>query len=210
MSGADMCCFSDLRCRKAVVQSERITAVMFLLFRTCLGNIYIRNWCTFVISQPLYTPWPCWTIRNIWCVPLLWTALQKHQNRYLSSKQLGFLAQNYHALRHKHGITPTFVNDAGFDPSRAVAAHAAIVEATSKSVGNGTSVAVSGTEDQRGNGAGPVFAVGESILARRRAHGGDGGWGDVSLEKGWYKAEVVKVKHGGTPNATYTCRYTDG
>ncbi|CAN0535315.1 unnamed protein product, partial [Scytosiphon promiscuus] len=37
------------------------------------------------------------------------------QTKYLSSAKLGLLAQNVNDLRHKHGITPTFAADTGFD-----------------------------------------------------------------------------------------------
>lgn len=52
--------------------------------------------------------------------------------RYLQSKQLDFLARNYHALRVKHSITPSFAEDTGFDASRAAAAHAEVARSKLK------------------------------------------------------------------------------
>lgn len=53
-------------------------------------------------------------------------------DRYLHSKQLDFLARNYHALRVKHSIKPSFESETGFDVSRAKTAHTEIESAKAK------------------------------------------------------------------------------
>lgn len=118
--------------------------------------------------------------------------------RYLTSKQLGFLAQNYQALRHKHGITKSFKARTGFDTTRASAAHgviAAVQERFDEAASSG----------KRGRGG--VFVVGEEILAKRRVvlKGGDN-WGQAKLLDGWHPAEVVKVRKAGKPTALYSVR----
>eukprot|EP00903_Cladosiphon_okamuranus_P015157 g14015.t1 len=129
------------------------------------------------------------------------------QSKYLSPKQLGFLAQNYHALRHKYGITPSFLADTGFDTRRALLAHAGIAAAQERadkaaaSAGGGGGGVVGGAL---------VFVAGEQLLARRRAVlEGDEGWGQAELLDGWHPAEVVKIRNAGTKAALYTVRYND-
>lgn len=123
--------------------------------------------------------------------------LNPYRSRYLSSKQLGFLAQNYQALRHKHGVTPTFAADTGFDTRRASKAHASVARAIKQS---SSSLGVSGAS------RGACFSVGESVLAKRRRPGGGQGWEGVELMDGWHPGEVVKVKKAGTGAALYNVR----
>lgn len=121
-------------------------------------------------------------------------------HRYLSPKQLGFLAQNYHALRHKHGITPSFEADTGFDTKRASLAHAGIASAQKRA---DKSAAARGF----GVNGSVKFATGERLLAKRRvALKGDESWGSAELVDGWHSAEVVKVRNAGMKAALYTVR----
>ena len=121
--------------------------------------------------------------------------------RYLSSKQLGFLAQNYHALRHKHGISPSFLTDTGFDTKRASVAHAGI--ATAQKLAD--KAAAAGADG--GADGGLAFVAGERLLAKRRVVlKGDESWGQAELLGGWHPAEVVKVRNAGTKAALYTVR----
>lgn len=118
-------------------------------------------------------------------------------DRYLSSKQLGFLAQNYQALRHKHGINPSFKKDAGFDSRNASRAHSEIATAQRR-------------RDAAAKGASPggtKFVAGETVLAKRRSALKRGeGWANAELLAGWHSAEVVKVRNADTPAALYSVR----
>lgn len=109
------------------------------------------------------------------------------------------MAENYNALRHKHRVTPTFARDTGFDTTRATNAHASIhackkkrqlLQACSKTKGF------------------LLFVPGEEILARRPSVQGRPveSWGGVELLDGWHRAEVVKVRHAGSPGALYNVR----
>ena len=123
--------------------------------------------------------------------------------RYLSSPKLGFLAQNIHALRHKHGITPTFAKDTGFDHRQATRAHASIAAAKELSL-----KAQSSDIDGEEAGLAAVFVEGESVLARRRVRGGGKGddWGQADLLDGWHPAVVLKVRNAGKKTALYSVR----
>ncbi|CBJ30250.1 RNA polymerase 1-4 RNA polymerase I large subunit [Ectocarpus siliculosus] len=119
------------------------------------------------------------------------------QTKYLSSKQLGFLAQNYQALRHKHGITPSFKKDSGFDSRDASRAHSEIATCLQR------------RDDAAANPSSSCakFVAGEMVLAKRRAVLKRGeGWGKAELLAGWHSAEVVKVRNAGTPAALYSVR----
>lgn len=118
-------------------------------------------------------------------------------NRYLSAKQLGFLAQNHHALRHKHGITPSFAEDSGFNCRPAIEAHASVESAKNRSL-----LAVAGDASNEG------FVIGEAVLARRRAIGGKSGdgWLDAVLVDGWHAAEVVKARNSRSSGPSYDVR----
>lgn len=108
-----------------------------------------------------------------------------------------------HALRHKHGITPTFAADTGFDPRQATKAHATIAAAKELSL----KAQSSDTHDE-GGGSEAVFVAGESLLARRRVRGGGKGddWGQAELLDGWHAAEVLKVRNAGKETALYSIR----
>lgn len=114
----------------------------------------------------------------------------------MSPNQLGFLAKNYHALRHKHGITQSFAKDFGFDARQAARAHAAISSANKPPPkASFTGSAVFG------------FVPGDAVLARRVAKGVEGdGWGEARLLEGWHRAEVIKVRHRGTAEALHNVR----
>lgn len=123
--------------------------------------------------------------------------------RYLSAKQLGFLAQNYHALRHKHRVTPSFAADTGFDTRRASLAHAGIAAAQERA-----DKAAAATVAAVGGGGGRLaFATGELLLAKRRVVlKGEESWEKAELLDGWHPAQVVKVRNAGTKAALYTVR----
>lgn len=126
-------------------------------------------------------------------------------NRYLSSEQLGFLAQNYHALRQKHGISPSFMADTGFDTKRASLAHADIA-AAQKRAEKAVPAAPSATAGVGGSGV-VAFVAGEHLLAKRRVVlKGPRSWAEAQLLDGWHPAEVVKVRNAGTTAALYTVR----
>lgn len=108
------------------------------------------------------------------------------------------MAQNYQALRHKHGITPIFKKDAGFDSRDASLAHSEIATAQRR-WDNATATAASAS--------GAKFVAGEMVLARRRAVlKGSEGWSKAELLDGWHSAEVVKVRNAGTAAALYSIR----
>ncbi|CAM9118714.1 unnamed protein product [Sphacelaria rigidula] len=130
------------------------------------------------------------------------------RTKYLQPKQLDFIARNYHALRVKHSITPSFAEDTGFDVSRAAAAHAEVARSKLK---------YEAAFSHPGAEAYPTFSQGESVVARRTRGQGDGrgsgkvkAWENAIFQEGWYRAEVVKVKHAGTKRAAYTLRFEDG
>lgn len=119
--------------------------------------------------------------------------------RYLSSNQLGFLAQNYQALRHKHGITASFLKDSGFDTRNASAAHADV--AAAQKLADKAAASASGK-------LGVAFVPGESMLARRRVSAKDvEPWGKADLLEGWHPAEVSKVRNAGTSAALFSVRW---
>ncbi|CAM9184875.1 unnamed protein product [Hapterophycus canaliculatus] len=126
------------------------------------------------------------------------------QTKYLSSKQLGFLAQNHQALRHKHGITPSFLEDTGFDTRKAAVAHSTIASSQKRADQSAASSAGAGRV------LGVKFIASESVLARRRVVlKSPETWENAKLLEGWHPAEVSKVRNAGTAAALYSVRYKD-
>lgn len=100
-------------------------------------------------------------------------------------------------MRHKHGVTDSFGGRTGFDTTRASSAHSEIAETQAR--------LDKASEDSTSGGG--LFAVGESVLARRRLvpKGGES-WDKAKMLDGWHPAEVVKVRKAGTPDALYSVR----
>lgn len=98
------------------------------------------------------------------------------------------MAQNMHALKHKYHVSPTFAEDNGFDVTKALLAHTAVVspEASSKK----------------------TWQVGDILLARRKVEGADGDWDKVQLKDGWYRARVTKTGSR-TTNSISSIRCSD-